>query len=139
MGTFVNISNRHWIEQVFQVYPLPARFGNVVVEGQSHRIQSRFLGEASVKLDSAFTHASFFELAEFELVDESIQANGEIMPPPKKHKHGQVILYDVVFCLESHRQLLPATYYLFPQQAIVEALNDANLLQVNGRVTLETM
>ncbi|KAI8879548.1 hypothetical protein K501DRAFT_335972 [Backusella circina FSU 941] len=123
---------RHWIEQVFQVYPLPAQFGDIVVEGRSHRIQTRFLGEASVKIDSTFTQASFFELAEFELVvdTEPIQANGEMGLSPRSTRHGKVIRYDVVFCLETHRQLLPATYYLFPQQAIVEALNDANLLQI---------
>ncbi|KAI9498832.1 hypothetical protein BDB00DRAFT_866909 [Zychaea mexicana] len=167
--------NLGWIAEAFLQYTLPVNLNHDSVcpdgSGWTHRIQSRFLGVASLKIGSMFlpNMASFYEITESEIseiasssskrsspLQESSDSNndpdscvdallslstaeiflGRSSPmalPPKKRKRRRVIRYDVVFCLDTPASVDPSPdreYFLFPRDAVVEAVNQASPFEV---------
>ncbi|KAG2218409.1 hypothetical protein INT45_013153 [Circinella minor] len=176
-----NMNNTSWIPEAFHRYTLPVNLNQDSISpdgGWTHRIQSRFLGVASLKAGSlCFPNTvSFYEITESEIseiassssskrsspsqqqqqLQESSDNNdpdccvdallslstseiflGRSSPialPPKKRKRRRVIRYDVIFCLDTihttNHPPLDREYFLFPRDAVVEAVNQTSPFEV---------
>ncbi|CEJ01905.1 hypothetical protein RMCBS344292_15925 [Rhizopus microsporus] len=121
-----------WIEQVFSCYPIPTDLDKHVVDPTNQRqLQSRRLGFASVKFGSYFyPNITFYEIIEQYKMEEEDDLTEKAALPIKKRRYEQRRRQDIVFCMdrtiEEHisDQL---RYYLFPHEAIVEALNGTHM------------
>lgn len=147
---------RYWVDQAFVKYSFPIDLGRDRIDpihGHIVRMQSRYLGTASVKSGSFFyTSALFYEITESEISEVAFKAQNNssgssacssdevavldsekstMTLPPKKRKRRRVLRYDVIFCLllnsdkSRHQNLLDSRqYYLFPREAIVASFTE---------------
>lgn len=117
---------------MFSCYPIPTDLDKHVVDPTNQRqLQSRRLGFASVKFGSYFyPNITFYEIIEQYKMEEEDDLTEKAALPIKKRRYEQRRRQDIVFCMdrtiEEHisDQL---RYYLFPHEAIVEALNGTHM------------
>lgn len=128
---------RHTVPEVFQRYTLPTQ--------NNGRLEIRFLGVAALDLCSA----AFYQVSETapprqqqqQQLEEDDTAESFVYLvstdlPPKKRRRERVLRHDVIFCLNPPADAsVPdpdLAYYIFPHDAVVEAVNEASPLEVNS-------
>lgn len=132
---------------MFQHYPFPTTQSSA-----SSRLEIRFLGVASLD----FCNAAFYQVSETaspgqQQEDDSTSKTAAIATtpesfmylaaatadlPPKKRRRERVLRHDVIFCLNPSAvdASVPdpdLAYYIFPHDAVVEAVNEVSPFEVN--------
>ncbi|KAI8141151.1 hypothetical protein BJV82DRAFT_619451 [Fennellomyces sp. T-0311] len=125
-----------WVDDLFHRYPYPSSWGD---GDPHHRVEIHFLGVSYLQSGPhCVSSAAFYEIT--ETADRTEDEDVPVSPtenivernnlPPKKRRRHKVIRNDVVFCVdpppasELHAPSPHLDYYLFPHDAVAEAVNE---------------